>query len=330
MGLYTGISGIAYTVRLVAAASRDAVLVREADRLHALVLSAAREVGKGVEWNESTDIVSGSAGIGLYLLWASGRVTSRDELRVAAAAGRRLIERGEAVNGGVRWLIQPSMQRNYPNFSHGTAGVSFFLATLYGATRERAFLDVARQGAAYLDGLMTATPNGGRAVYHSTPGNESIYYLSWCHGPAGTSRLYHRLGQVTGDDTFTERVGQLARATVDLGVPQRSAGFWNNISQCCGNSGVVEFFLDLYRKDRKREQLEFAERVAQDTLHRGTESGGAIRWIQAEHRVQPDLLVAQTGFMQGAAGVGVAMLHLDGAISGREPQVILPDNPFQA
>jgi hypothetical protein len=50
--------------------------------------------------------------------------------------------------------------------------------------------------------------------------------------------------------------------------------------------------------------------------------------VQAEHRVRPELLVAQTGLMQGAAGVGLAMLHLDGARERRTPFVRLPDEGF--
>jgi hypothetical protein len=37
-----------------------------------------------------------------------------------------------------------------------------------------------------------------------------------------------------------------------------------------------------------------------------------------------------TGLMQGAAGVGLAMLHLDGVKENRSPFVVLPDNPFTA
>jgi len=49
--------------------------------------------------------------------------------------------------------------------------------------------------------------------------------------------------------------------------------------------------------------------------------------VQAENRVSPDDVKAQTGYMQGSAGVGVALLHLDGALAGRSPLVVLPDTP---
>jgi hypothetical protein len=71
-----------------------------------------------------------------------------------------------------------------------------------------------------------------------------------------------------------------------------------------------------------------AQRSAADALQRATTDGSGLKWIQAEHRVRPELLVAQTGFMQGAAGVGTFFLHMDGLDKGRKPALVLPDNPF--
>jgi len=53
-----------------------------------------------------------------------------------------------------------------------------------------------------------------------------------------------------------------------------------------------------------------------------------VRWIQAEHRVKPELLVAQTGYMQGAAGIGMLFLHLDALERGRKASIVFPDSPF--
>ena len=44
--------------------------------------------------------------------------------------------------------------------------------------------------------------------------------------------------------------------------------------------------------------------------------------------VEPDFLQAQTGWMQGAAGVGSFFLHLDGAEKGRAPLIQFPDSPW--
>jgi lantibiotic modifying enzyme len=329
-GLYSGLAGLAYTLETTHRASGEARFRDAAARTLSLIKESARPVGKGVEWSTSTDIISGSAGIGLFLLWAHQHLGDSSARDLAAKTGLALLERSQPDRGGLKWLVSPQMARNYPNFSHGTAGVSYFLASLHRATREQTFLDAARAGAIYLDALATSTPNGGRMVFHSEPGNEQIFYLSWCHGPAGTARLYRRLAEATGEKAYTARVGQLAQAIIDMRVPERSPGFWNNISQCCGNSGVVEFFLDLYRTTKEPRHLQFAEQVTADTVQRATADGDAMKWVQAENRVSPDDVLAQTGLMQGAAGVGIAMLHLDGVKEKRSPFVVLPDNPFTA
>lgn len=130
------------------------------------------------------------------------------------------------------------------------------------------------------------------------------------------------------EDRQDAKRAPVAQGTIDSNVPERSPGYWNNISQCCGNCGVVEFFTSLYRSTGNTAHLAFAKRVMDDTLGRATEEGAGLKWIQAEHRVQLELLIAQTGLMQGAAGVGLALLHLYGAMNRRPDRIVLPDNPW--
>jgi hypothetical protein len=54
----------------------------------------------------------------------------------------------------------------------------------------------------------------------------------------------------------------------------------------------------------------------------------AARWIQAEHRIKPDYVYAQTSYMQGAAGIGILLLHLDAVEHGKEWAFRLPDMPY--
>jgi hypothetical protein len=55
---------------------------------------------------------------------------------------------------------------------------------------------------------------------------------------------------------------------------------------------------------------------------------GQMSWVQAEHRVRPEFLVAQTGYMQGAAGIGTFLLRLDAASRGAKRAFVFPDSPF--
>ncbi len=120
-----------------------------------------------------------------------------------------------------------------------------------------------------------------------------------------------------------------ANAILTSGIPeQRTPGFWNNVSQCCGSAGVAQFMLDFYGVTRDPKHLEFAQKMTADLLARATRDDHGTRWIQAEHRIRPGLLVAQTGYMQGAAGIGMWLLRMDGLDRKRAPFVRFPDSPW--
>jgi lantibiotic modifying enzyme len=294
------------------------------------LVSKAQSRPGGIAWNDVTDIIAGSSGIALALL-SLGSMWRDESLLAAARDGvRHLATRGVATTGGLRWAMTDQFPRRMPNFSHGTAGVAYTLATIGAAVQERTLVDAARAGARYLDAIATPVGTDGRRIFHSEPGNEQLFYLSWCHGPVGTARLYHRLHTIDRASAHRDTADRLARGVIASGVPDRSAGFWQNVSQCCGNGGVVEHFIDRARAYADPSALAYAERVMDDALTRATGGADHLSFPQAENRTQPENIQAQTGFMQGAAGMIVALLHLDGARERRAPSIILPDSPYGA
>jgi len=329
-GLYTGLAGAAWVIEEVHRATGDGRYRDHAVRALTLIHTKSERTGNGVAWTGSSatsDIISGSAGIGLFLLWADAEIRPGASRDLALATGKRLLELGQPSNGGLKWAVAPTVKNLYPNFSHGTAGVSYFLASLYQVSADRAFLDGALAGARYLTAVAN-TDGDGLKVFHHEPGGESLFYLSWCHGPAGTSRLFHKFAQVTQDDRWLEMIRRGARATIDSGIPeQRTPGFWNNISQCCGNCGVGEYFLWLQRIMPNGEYASMVQRVAEDTMRRSTAERDGLKWIQAENRVSPDDVVAQTGYMQGASGVGAFFLHMDSQAVKKPRAIVWPDAP---
>jgi lantibiotic modifying enzyme len=326
-GLYVGLAGLAYVLYETYRSTNETKYRAAAVSAMEHVKHLAKPVNDGVEWGATVDIISGNAGTGLTLLALHDRLNDPALLELAVKAARRAATLGVAEQSGLKWAMNPTFARRMPNFSHGTAGVSYFLATVGERVKDNHLIDVAAQGAKYLRNIGTRTPNNGWKVFHSEPGNEQLFYLSWCHGPAGTARLFYRLGK--SDPAYAADVQYLAQGTIDSGVPEQSPGYWNNISQCCGNCGVVEFFTALSRTNtRDAKYLPFAQRVMDNALGRATVDGNGLKWVQAENRVSPDVVIAQTGLMQGAAGVGLALLHLDGAMKGRPDRIVLPDNPW--
>lgn len=332
-GLYTGLAGIAFVMEETHQASGDAVYRGHAERCVTLIQQHAKPVGAGKAWpdgagREVNDIISGTAGTALGLLYADRMMGHSDAVELAVQAGQRLLELGLPAERGRRWEMWPAYEREMPNFSHGTAGIAYFLAALYRRTGRRDFLDGAGDGAAYLRSIATVDSDS-YVIYHHAPEGEDLYYLGWCHGPVGTNRLFYELGRATGGNEGMQWVHMGARGFMRSGIPEvRTPGFWNNISQCCGSAGVGGHCLSLHRLTGRAEYRAFADRITRDLLVRSTETADGRRWIQAEHRVQPELLIAQTGYMQGAAGVGTYFLHLDAAERGERPRIELPDSPF--
>ena len=330
MGLYDGVAGLGFTFGETWRATKDEKYRKAALNAVKVVTAKAAAVSEGVQWNTSTDIISGIAGTGLFLLYADEVLKDPGARALAIRAGDRLLEVGKPDQGGTKWAMNPASPRLMPNFSHGTAGIAYFLATLYKTTRERRFLDGALAGARYLQAI-AKTEGDICLVPHNQPDGLDLFYLGWCHGPTGTARLFYQLHAVTGDDTWMAWVDKAANGILKSGIPeQRTPGFWNNVSQCCGSAGVAQFFLDLHGVTRDPKYLTFAQRMTDDLLARATRDVTGTRWVQAEHRVRPELLIAQTGYMQGAAGIGMWLLRLDGAQRGRAPFVRFPDSPWES
>jgi lantibiotic modifying enzyme len=330
-GLYSGVAGIGFTLGEVFRATGDRKYGDGARHAVDRLSATAKPVGAGVEWSPVTDIIGGTAGNGLFLIHAAEVLKIPGALDLARRAGLRLLEQGAAEAGGTKWQMSSQNPRLMPNFSHGTAGIAYFLADLHRVTNDKVFLDGALSGAKYLKAV-ARTDGDACLIFHHEPEEDgkNLFYLGWCHGPAGTARLWYQLYTLTGDREWLEWTERSARGITTSGIPEKQTpGFWNNVSQCCGSAGVASFVLSLHRVTGKAEYLEFARRVTRDMVARATRDEAGTRWIQAEHRVRPELLVAQTGWMQGASGMATWLLQLDGFDKKRKQFVQLPDSPFE-
>ncbi|MEW6367483.1 MAG: lanthionine synthetase LanC family protein [Acidobacteriota bacterium] len=104
-------------------------------------------------------------------------------------------------------------------------------------------------------------------------------------------------------------------------------GFWN-VSRRCGSAGLGEFFLALYKVTGKEEYFVFARRMSDHLVQHATRHGKAFVWVQPENRTEPGNAIAQTGYMQGVAGIGLWLLRFDAFEQGKSAGLSLPDSPF--
>ncbi len=328
-GLYTGISGIGFALGETYKATRTPKYRTGMEVCLRFLKDTSPKKQTGREWGTTTDIISGTAGTGLFLLYAGQVLQEPAWIELAAEAGSRLIMLGQPVETGIKWAMDPQYPRLMPNFSHGTAGIAYFLSSLYRETQNQEFLTASLAGARYLQ-MIAHTEGDSCLIFHHEPEGEDLYYLGWCHGPVGTARLFYQLFTLTEDAMWLNWAEKGATAILNSGIPEKQPpGFWNNVGVCCGSAGVADFFLSLHLVTKKPKYLDFARRMTTQILEKSTPGGPGLKWIQAEHRSRPDLLQAQTGLMQGAAGIGLWLLKLDAFDQGRAAHIQLPDNPFR-
>jgi len=326
-GLYDGLAGIAFSL-----AQQPDNPEASAACLHAinrLVEGAAKQDHGGVRWNDDNDIISGSAGIGLTLLVLGQQLHRPDLIDLAVQAGADLLVSSVPAPQGCYWLHQINAQKQYPNFSHGTAGIAFFLLKLYEQTGETRFRDAAVDGAKYLRSVASSDSNTRCLVPHDLPEQGDLFYLGWCHGPAGTGRFLYELSAVTNDSDWKTFANAAADSVIHSGVPEKQTpGYWNNLSRCCGAVALGEFFLSRYRLTKVAEDRAFAIRIGEYLRNRAETDGAGLKWVQAENRIEPDNLQAQTGLMQGAAGIGLFFIHLSEVDGEAETAIRFPDSPW--
>ncbi len=336
LALYGGLSGLAFVLNETGKATGDAKYREAARAATDAIVRAAKPAGAGVAWSDAPGIAADGSVL-LYLLYAAKEFENDDYRRIAAQAGNRILEKAiPEPRGGLSWRGFPSFpglpkDAYFPNFEGGTAGVSYVLARLYGATKSSQYLEAAKQGAVHLQTIATVRGNAALVPYRF-PDLTDIYYLGFCHGPAGTARTFFELHKITGDPLYKRWTEQLANGVVQSGIPEEATpGYWNVVCQCCGSAAVVELFVGLWAATGRRDYLAFAQRVARQLVSRGSDlDGKGTRWYQAWTRVRPWEVSAETGYSIGAAGVGAALLHVHLAERGKYSAILLPDNPFPA
>ena len=335
-----GLAGVAFTLAETwkvtqVPAHREAAL----QATHALAEAAVSADG-GVEWLPSPAVGLGG-GIVLYLLYAARTFNQADLLQLATRAGNRIVQLGQPdPRGGLRWQGLPEQSAlraaagipgnaYFPNFELGTAGVAFVLARLYEETHQPGFLEAARAGAKHIQSIATVQGNSA-LVYYREPDLQNLYYLGYCHGPAGTARLFYQLHKVTGEKEYLEWTEKLARGVINSGVPEKlTPGYWNVACQCCGAAAEIDLFLSLWLATGKRAYRDFARRVADQLISRESDlDGKGYRWYQAWTRVKPWEVNAETGYKIGASGIAAALVHTHLAVEDRYTAILFPDNPF--
>jgi len=334
LSLYGGLTGTAFALNETAKASGKEAYRRAAREATDYIVTAAKSTGTGLEWS-GVPGVAADGSIILYLLYAADEFGDAAYRATARSAADRILERAIVEQqGGLSWRGFPAFaglpkDAYFPNFEGGTAGVAYVLSRVSRAVNDPKYLDAARRGAQHLQAI--ATVHGDAALIpYRFPDLTDVYYLGFCHGPAGSARTFYELHALTRESGYQQWTDKLAQGVLQSGIPEiQTPGYWNVVCQCCGSAAVVELFVGLWAASGRPDYLAFAQRVARQLVSRGSNlDGKGTRWYQAWTRVKPWEVSAETGYSIGAAGVGTALLHAHLATHGKYQAIHLPDNPF--
>jgi serine/threonine protein kinase len=258
--------------------------------------AAAQDVAAGIDPAEvmSPDLMTGLAGVGLFHLmrWYA---TADPGAVVAAVECAEELGRRRATDR-LTWPFPRDFDllagREYVGFSHGTAGVGYFIAELARVTQAQHWSDRCREAADWVLSQARQGLSDGSGLRWGAVGQDLSYGLNWCHGSPGVLRFLLAAHDTLGDDTYLDAARRAGRM-VAWGGP------WVGASQCHGLAGNIEALLDVEQRVRDGECLEHARRLAGNLLAYRTSRS----WLSDRMMWSPD-------FMIGEAGVGAAFLRL--------------------
>lgn len=329
IGFYNGPTGGAYLALKLYEVTGEEKYKQHVIKAADDVLAVAKESPEGIYWSEQNDLC-GDAGF-VTILTSTWKLSGDEKyLNAAKSFGDFLLTKSApAPHGGRYWNVVDLIIIDFPedvfwvNMAHGTSGIGWIYTILYNATGEQRYLDAAVDAAKYIEGIAVGDEDAVLIPYLDSlergPSTE-FYYLSQCHGPAGTSLLFQNLYKITGEAEYLEWTRRMSRGIIRAGAPENfSRGYWPSQSLCCGTPGILEHFLSVYRLTGEEEFLEYAKRTAKFLIGQSfvaDKPGDIYRqqkkrsWYGSWWRTMPQNVHSYTGLYIGTTGNAWTLLSL--------------------
>jgi len=316
-GLYSGFTGVAW----VGDHLRGRLFEGDADE-NREVDEALLSAFEHPQWPAEYDLINGLVGLGIYALEGLPRPSARACLEQAVARlGARALDEPE----GAAWFSPPETLPEHQRIeqpeglynlgaSHGIAGILGILGAAHGAgiAGARPLLD--RAMAWYL-ARRQPEETGCTFSHFYVPGTgPRPSRLAWCYGDAGVAAALRVAGRGAGEPAWEELALEVARLAARR--PMEAARI-QDAGLCHGAGGLAHIFHRFYSATGEEVFAEAARAWygrALDYRTPGLGFGGFRAWATGE----PGMLDWRDdpGFLEGSAGVGLALLA---AVSPVEP-----------
>lgn len=276
-------------------------------------------------WPGEYDLINGLVGLGIYALERLPRPSAIQCLERIVGALARGAERGPE---GAAWFspparISPFKLEVYPKglydlgASHGIAGV---IALLAGACRAGVHTAVAHplldEAVSWLLARELGSERGFRFPHFFHPEVEPRpSRLAWCYGDVGIAAALLFAARAVGEPAWERRALNVALAAVDPGPRDATV---KDAGLCHGAAGLGHLFNRMFQATGEERLAGAARSWYEKALafrEPGLGVGGFRSW--ATDRAGVSDWRNDPGFLEGAAGVGLALLA---AASPVEPE----------
>ncbi len=279
IGAMSGIGGLIYAFSSLGKILERPPYLDEAEFLASLIEK------KKIEEDATFDIISGSAGFILVLLALHEKRPSQHLLDLANFAGKKLLAQGKKTKHGIAW--ETMQGKSLCGFSHGAAGIAYSLYKLFEATKDKAFLEGAKDGYAYENSLYSPEHKN----WPDLRSEDNFVSNSWCHGAPGIALARAFSQPIAGKET-------------DLALQAILERFEGNIDHvCCGNFGRISILWSAGKALGREDLIKIARFETARLLKQYEERNTFRLYYDLPEEIQ------SPSFMQGLSGIGYALLR---------------------
>lgn len=287
------------------------------------------------------DLVDGLVGIGLYGLARRSRGRAAP---IVDACIERLREWSEPRALGRVWATPPGLlpqwQRpdapeGYLNLgvAHGAPAILAVLGHAAASGRHPAALELLREGRAFMTTLRSPPPGLGYPAWVAPDGRRSPGRMAWCYGDLGIAATSLAITEALPDRALAAELRDEAIALARNLARRTAAAPTASVETvdtglCHGTAGIAHLFNRLHQATGEPELADAARWWVRRTLElrrRERGIGGYAAWpvdVPDDRKWKRD-----SGLLEGAAGVALALLASISSVEPTWDQVLLCSPP---
>lgn len=328
-GLYGGLAGTGWVLAHLA----NWVYAADEDDPNAAIDAVLYEHLSQTPWDGDYDLINGLVGIGVY---AVARLPSPTGVQLLAQVVARLANLAIAEATGITWRTPPHLlpepqRRDFPHgyynlgLSHGIPGVIALLGHAVAAGVATATVRPLLHGAvrwllaqdpAYAVGTETGGDSFPAFVADRRP--TPAARLAWCYGDVGIAAALLGTARRVNEPAWAAEAIRIARRAAQRPVAQSGV---HDGCLCHGAAGLAHLFNRFYQATGEQHFLHQARFWIKETMTLRQPAQGIAGYCFWRGAVWVDT----PGFLEGAAGIGLALLAAATPITPAWDRLLLVD-----